>query len=212
MSDRFGWDPDLYNGTGGNNMAIQLVMDGMKLQTCNPGFIDGRDAILAADIANNGGANQCLIWEVFARRGIGFSADQGTANTRHDVIEGFDLLPSCIQTVKIEKTSTPIVNAGEEFTVEIVVTNDKPETVTNVNITDELPEGTTLVDGSLSSSVAPSVSLSVSLKMVRKILNFGFLKMWTVQIFGNYKMLLLTQENLPGMFLIVIKIVNTSYC
>ena len=141
LSDKFGWDPDLYNGTGGNNMAIQLVMDGMKLQPCNPGFIDGRDAILAADRVNNGGENQCLIWEVFARRGIGFSADQGTTRTRHDVIEGFDVLPACIQTVKIEKTSTPIISPGEEFTVEIVVSNDKPETVTNVEITDELPEG-----------------------------------------------------------------------
>ena len=157
MSDKFGWDPDLYNGTGGNNMAIQLVMDGMKLQTCNPGFIDGRDAILAADIANNGGENQCLIWEVFARRGLGFSADQGSARSRHDIVEGFDPLPACIQTVKIEKTSTPVINAGEEFTVEIVVSNDKPETVTNLDITDELPEGTSLINSSITPDVLGSV-------------------------------------------------------
>ena len=68
--DEYGFDADLYNGTGGNNMAMQLILDGMKLQSCNPGFIDGRDAILQADQQSNGGANSCLIWETFANRGL----------------------------------------------------------------------------------------------------------------------------------------------
>lgn len=70
LTNKYGWDADLYKGKGGNNLAIQLVIDGMKIQACNPGFIDGRDAILAADQLNNKGANECLIWEVFARRGL----------------------------------------------------------------------------------------------------------------------------------------------
>ena len=52
-------------------------MDGMKLQSCNPSFIDSRDAILAADRANNSGVNECLIWETFARRGLGDGAAPG---------------------------------------------------------------------------------------------------------------------------------------
>ena len=48
MVAEFGYDPDLY-GTGGNNLAYQLVIDGMKLQPCSPGFVTGRNAILAAD-------------------------------------------------------------------------------------------------------------------------------------------------------------------
>jgi hypothetical protein len=44
--DQYGFDPDFYNGTGGNNMVMQLVTDAMKLQPCSPGFVDGRDAIL----------------------------------------------------------------------------------------------------------------------------------------------------------------------
>jgi len=91
MSDVYGWDADLFSGTGGNNQAIQLVLDGIKMQPCSPGIIDGRDAILAADRANNGGANECLIWEVFARRGIGFSAQQGDSRDRNDGIEAFYL-------------------------------------------------------------------------------------------------------------------------
>ncbi|WP_405350548.1 T9SS-dependent M36 family metallopeptidase [Nonlabens sp. Asnod3-H03] len=86
----YGYDPDLFNGTGGNNIAMQLIMDGMKLQPCNPGFVDGRDAILQADMIANGGVNSDRIWEVFAARGLGFSATQGDSNNRFDQIEAFD--------------------------------------------------------------------------------------------------------------------------
>ncbi|QTY28023.1 T9SS-dependent M36 family metallopeptidase [Flavobacterium sp. CS20] len=91
LIDQYGFDPDLVNGSGGNNIAIQLIVDGMKLQSCNPGFIDGRDAILQADMLANNGANQCFIWKVFANRGLGFSADQGSSLQRDDQIEAFDL-------------------------------------------------------------------------------------------------------------------------
>jgi hypothetical protein len=33
------------------------VIDGLKLQPCNPHFVDARDAILAADLVNYEGAN-----------------------------------------------------------------------------------------------------------------------------------------------------------
>jgi extracellular elastinolytic metalloproteinase len=77
MIAQYGYDPDLYHGKGGNNKTMQLVMDGLKLQPCRPGFADGRDAILKADVADFGGANQALIWRVFARRGLGYDAVQG---------------------------------------------------------------------------------------------------------------------------------------
>ncbi|RRO24397.1 T9SS-dependent M36 family metallopeptidase [Flavobacteriaceae bacterium 14752] len=94
LIDEYGFDPDLMNGSGGNNLAMQLIVDGMKLQSCNPGFIDGRDAILQADMLANNGANQCFIWKVFADRGLGFSADQGSSFARDDQIEAFDLPPN----------------------------------------------------------------------------------------------------------------------
>lgn len=99
--DRYGYDPDLYNGTAGNNMAMELVTLGLKLQACNPGFVDGRDAILQADQQLYGGANQCLIWEVFANRGLGFSADQGNTGSATDQTEAFDL-PTACQNVQAE--------------------------------------------------------------------------------------------------------------
>lgn len=91
LIDQYGFDPDFINGNGGNNLAMQLVLDGMKLQNCEPGFIDGRDAILQADMLANGGANQCYIWKVFANRGLGFSATQGSSDSRFDQVEAFDL-------------------------------------------------------------------------------------------------------------------------
>ena len=92
---QYGFDPDIYNGTGGNNIALQLVMDGLKLQPCSPGFVDGRDAILEADQLSNGGANRCIIWRAFARRGLGLSASQGSSNSKSDGTEAFDVPVEC---------------------------------------------------------------------------------------------------------------------
>jgi hypothetical protein len=95
LVDVYGWDPDLYNGNGGNNIAFQLVLDGMKLQPCSPGFVDGRNAILAADVANYEGENRCEIWRAFAKRGLGVNASQGSSNNRFDGVEDFTLPPDC---------------------------------------------------------------------------------------------------------------------
>lgn len=95
LIEEYGFDADLYNGTGGNNIAMQLVIDGLKLQPCSPGFINGRDAILEADELANGGANKCLIWNAFAKRGLGFSASQGSSYNKTDGVEAFDLPADC---------------------------------------------------------------------------------------------------------------------
>jgi extracellular elastinolytic metalloproteinase len=90
------FDPDMYNGTGGNNIAMQLIIEGLKLQPCSPGMIDGRDAILQADQLLYGGVHECLIWEVFRKRGFGYSASQGSSASRSDQIEAFDMSPVCL--------------------------------------------------------------------------------------------------------------------
>jgi hypothetical protein len=97
LIDRHGFNGDIYGhwASGGNNLAFQLVMDGMKFQPCRPGFVDGRNAILAADTALTGGANHCEIWRGFAKRGLGFSASQGSSNNRTDGVQAFDLPAAC---------------------------------------------------------------------------------------------------------------------
>tara|TARA_Y100000746_G_scaffold189417_1_gene168930 strand:+ start:5 stop:1759 length:1755 start_codon:yes stop_codon:yes gene_type:complete len=93
--DEYGFDSDLLNGTGGNNKVMQLVIDGLKLSPCSAGFVDMRDAILLADELTNDGVNECLIWNVFATRGLGYLADQGDADDRTDQIEDFSIPPNC---------------------------------------------------------------------------------------------------------------------
>jgi extracellular elastinolytic metalloproteinase len=55
----------------GNTLIFQLVLDGMKIQPCRPGFFDARNAILEADSILTGGENQCEIWKGFSKRGLG---------------------------------------------------------------------------------------------------------------------------------------------
>jgi uncharacterized repeat protein (TIGR01451 family) len=149
MVEKYGFDADLTNPNSGNARAIQLVMDGMKLQPCSPGFISGRDAIVAADMVNYDGVDTCLISEVFARRGMGIFASQGDSDNASDGIENFDPIPTCVKALKIAKeTSTPIIEAGEDAKFTITVTNHKDEAATNVVVTDPLPAGLTFSSAS----------------------------------------------------------------
>ncbi|UPT72325.1 MAG: M36 family metallopeptidase [Flavobacterium sp. JAD_PAG50586_2] len=89
--NKYGFNPNIYSGNGGNNKVMQLVIDALKLQPCLPSFVEGRDAIIAADQAITGGQDFCMIWEVFARRGLGLSASSGDGDSTTDQIEGFDV-------------------------------------------------------------------------------------------------------------------------
>ena len=93
LIDAHGFDPDIYDATGtaGNQIALSLVTEGLRLQPCSPGFVDGRDAILDADTLLYGGANSDLLWAAFARRGLGAFADQGSSGTNSDNVEDFTI-------------------------------------------------------------------------------------------------------------------------
>ncbi|MBI1226610.1 MAG: DUF11 domain-containing protein [Bacteroidetes bacterium] len=153
LIDHYGFDSNINSGdlTKGNILALQLVIDGLKLQPCSPTFLQSRDAILAADVALTGGANQCMIWEAFAKRGMGYSAVSGT-NSRGDEIEAFDMPPSCLANVKIVKTAAATVNNGQQLTYTLTVTNLGALTATGVVVTDPLPAGTNYVAGSASNN------------------------------------------------------------
>ena len=55
----------------GNTLAVQLVINGLKMQPCMPSFFAARDAIIDADQALTGGDNFCELWKGFADRGLG---------------------------------------------------------------------------------------------------------------------------------------------
>lgn len=80
-ADKYGYSSNvLADPNSGSARVLQLVMDALKLQPCNPTFVQGRDAIIAADQASTGGQNKCLIWTTFAKRGLGVNASAGGLN------------------------------------------------------------------------------------------------------------------------------------
>jgi PKD repeat protein len=91
-----GFNSDPTVTTSGNFIAMRLVLEGMKLQPCSPGYLDARDAILTADAVLYGNAHRCRIWEAFARRGMGFNAVQGSSGSSTDQTAGFLLPPVCM--------------------------------------------------------------------------------------------------------------------
>ena len=98
---KFGFNADFYAATGGNNQCLKLILDACKIQPCNPSFLQARNAILKVDSLNNlptaTNTNRALIWTVFARRGMGYSAKGGGRTSNNlpllDVTEAFDMPP-----------------------------------------------------------------------------------------------------------------------
>jgi extracellular elastinolytic metalloproteinase len=82
LEDKYGYDKDPFpkfrNGTkipiNGRQLAMKLVLEGMKLQPCYPTFLTARDAIIDADVVLTGGENKCELWRGFAKRGLGVNA------------------------------------------------------------------------------------------------------------------------------------------
>jgi len=155
MVEKYGYDANINNPNSGNARALQLVTDGMKMQPCGPGFQDGRDAIVLADKINYAGADTCLISSVFARRGLGYLANQGVSDVATDGVENFDPIPTCVKELKINKiTTTPLIQPGENAEFVITVTNHKGVAAPNVVVTDELPAGLTFVTASNGGTVS----------------------------------------------------------
>ncbi len=83
-----------YGFAEGQRQSIQLVVDGLKLTPSGPGFVEARDAILLADRVNNNGANQCLLWQAFSKRGLGYLATSLGADDLAPA-ESFTAPPTC---------------------------------------------------------------------------------------------------------------------
>src|SRR5205085_8497067 len=72
----------------GSALVAKLYVDGLRLVRDEPSFLDLRDAILTADRAvaaqERRADDTAAIWEVFARRGMGYRAA---------TVDGFDESP-----------------------------------------------------------------------------------------------------------------------
>jgi Zn-dependent metalloprotease len=95
----------------GKTITDRIVLNGMKFTPTRPSMLNARDGILQADQNLNGGANNCAIWTVFARHGMGVSA-VGNDGTTHTAAT--DVPASCggTCTFSINPTSASYAAAG----------------------------------------------------------------------------------------------------
>lgn len=77
LVDNHGLASNLFDATQphGNVVTIQLLMDGLALQPCQPDFIVARDSFLLGDDIRYSGKHKCSIWKAFAKRGLGYNAN-----------------------------------------------------------------------------------------------------------------------------------------
>ncbi|MFC5873636.1 T9SS-dependent M36 family metallopeptidase [Chryseobacterium arachidis] len=102
---KYGYSSDVTaNTTNGSSKVLQLVTDALKLQACNPTFIDGRNAILQAELATTQGADRCMIWRTFAKRGLGVAASAGSKTNINDQIQDFTVPADCLLATDEVKT------------------------------------------------------------------------------------------------------------
>jgi Fungalysin metallopeptidase (M36)/PA domain/Ig-like domain CHU_C associated/Secretion system C-terminal sorting domain/Fungalysin/Thermolysin Propeptide Motif len=109
-------NPNLYNFTpttnGGNSIAFKLVTEGMRLQPCSPGFINMRDAVLAADRNLYNGRHACTMWTIFAKHGLGFGASQGSSASVTDQTPSTVLPPAPTVTTQPVDATVALGNAA----------------------------------------------------------------------------------------------------
>lgn len=148
---RLGW-------ATGNQLALQLVTDGMKLDPANPTLLQGRNSILAANFASvsASGATEVDIWRGFAARGMGFSAS-AVSSSSSSVVEAFDIPNVTVGAVTIVSDDCDnggVADPGETLVLSMPFTNpyqlnDINDAIVTVGATTTalgpLPAGATVV-------------------------------------------------------------------
>ncbi len=161
LINRYGW-------AVGNQLVLQLVTDGMKLTPPHPNFLQARDAIIQADLVDNGGANRNELWTAFAKRGMGFSATSPASSTTAGVHEAFDL-PDDLR-ISPGSGFTGSGAVGGPFSpnaISLILTNAGTNSFswTNVNTATWLnvsPTSGTLTSGGGAATVVASVNASAT--------------------------------------------------
>ncbi|RKP04528.1 peptidase M36, partial [Thamnocephalis sphaerospora] len=77
--------------TKGNMLALQLVINSLTTNSCEPDFIEARNQIIEAEKETTGGVHECKIWAAFAKRGLGFAAKL----VNDKPVEDYSVPPKC---------------------------------------------------------------------------------------------------------------------
>ena len=157
-----GINTNIFNpaGTGGNSAALKLVIEGMRLQPCSPGYIDARNAILKADTLFFGAKYSCAIWKAFAKRGMGRFASQGSSNSTTDQIADFTDNGGIIYKLTQSVTEQ---QEGQNITYTHAVNAGTCGAISNYTIRDTLPSNVSYVSGGNYDAATRVVSFPVNL-------------------------------------------------
>jgi hypothetical protein len=105
--------------------ADKLVVAALRVTPCRPSMIQARDAILATDELLNGGTNRAQLWQVFAARGMGRSANgtDGTFPLGTFFTAAYDVpLPEDSTLNRhpvVTPKAVPVVGAGQSFSYKV---------------------------------------------------------------------------------------------
>lgn len=143
----------------GNERALFLVTEGMKLGPANPNFIQSRDGILQAALVNYP-ADLGEVWTAFAKRGMGDGAVAPTSTTTTGVTEQYDL-PDGLEINDRSGWNITGSSAGGFLpaTKALTLSNDSAATV---NWT-AAPNASWLSIAPASGSLAPGANVSVTI-------------------------------------------------
>ena len=150
------------NGIGGNSAAMKLVVEGMRLQPCSPGYIDARNAILKADTLFFGAKYSCAIWKAFARRGMGKFASQGSSSSTTDQIADFTDNGGSLFLLTQSVTQQ---QEGQNVTYNHYVSAGNCSAISNYTIRDTLPSNVTYVSGGTYDEATRVVSFAVNIAL-----------------------------------------------
>lgn len=120
----------------GNQRALQIVTDGMKLDVASPTIVQARDSLIAADNAAYAGDDVADIRTAFAIRGVGAGAST-TGSTYFTIVESF-YPSSAVGTVTLTDVlgnGNGVAEPGEDLVLTVPLTNRLSVADTGVTLT-----------------------------------------------------------------------------
>ena len=178
--DVYGFNDDIFESglnidlsdaahSGGNNIFNRLVLEGLKIQPASGSFADQRDAILAADALLFPSETRCggskhfkMIWEGFAKRGLGFQEDGNYgSNGIGDERDSFGIPPACGGATPPALTvaySVPyLIPAGGSLQYDITVSVSEG-TATDLELVAKIPTGSNMTFEAATDDISPNAS------------------------------------------------------
>ena len=178
--DVYGFNDDIFESglnidlsdaahSGGNNIFNRLVLEGLKIQPASGSFADQRDAILAADALLFPSETRCggskhfkMIWEGFAKRGLGFQEDGNYgSNAIGDERDSFGIPPACGGATPPALTvaySVPyLIPAGGSLQYDITVSVSEG-TATDLELVAKIPTGSNMTFEAATDDISPNAS------------------------------------------------------